>query len=238
MKKTLCLLLVTVILLFSGCNRQNINEIKSVKFENKIYKTGFYGTMFPYQFDYDKETFTVNNIEYKKIKHDTFNLIHADIGHYVEGTVFCDESQYDDACLYYSDPENFSYYCILGVDSADTVSQTVQFDDIDADKFNALLTFAENSEYIPFDSKHNDKIEKTELPMPDDKKDKRLTFYKSSNDLLFIFGEGYDFYIIDGILYSVYQYDFGHGEYEKLIAVKAPSDISDYFTEFMKPYLL
>ena len=80
-------------------------------------------------------------------------------------------------------------------------------------------------------------IEKVEFPMPDDTKDTRLVFYKQSKDNLFVSSKGTDYYIINGHLYAVYQYDFGHGEYEKLIAVKVPSEISNYFVEYMKSYM-
>ena len=73
--------------------------------------------------------------------------------------------------------------------------------------------------------------------MPDNTKDTRLVFYKQSNDGLFVSYARTDFYILNNHLYAVYRYDFGHGEYEKLIAVKAPDDISTYFVEYMKSYL-
>jgi len=103
--------------------------------------------------------------------------------------------------------------------------------------FDALLSFSDESYYDPFDSLHNSKIETVELPMPDNWGDTRLTFYKESNDALFCSDKGYGYYIIDNSLYMVYQYDFGHGEYKKLIAVKVPDDISNYFVRFMKDYL-
>lgn len=73
--------------------------------------------------------------------------------------------------------------------------------------------------------------------MPDNKQTKRLVFYKESKDSLFISSKGHEYYIIDNALYFVYQYDYGHGEYEKLIAVSVPSAISDYFVKYMEPYL-
>ena len=38
-------------------------------------------------------------------------------------------------------------------------------------------------------------------------------------------------------MYMAYQYDYGHGEYEKLIAVKVPDDLGKYFAEFIQEYL-
>lgn len=72
--------------------------------------------------------------------------------------------------------------------------------------------------------------------MPNDKVDTRMVFYKESNDALFP-RKGNDYYIMNHSLYMVYQYDHGHGAYEKLLAVKVPENISTYFVSFMKPYL-
>lgn len=209
----------------------------SVSIEKQTYKTGFYGTLFPDHFDCAEEAVTVGGIEYQRIEHETFNLLHADVGQYAEGTIYCDERQYAEAQRYYSEPQNFSYYCIIGVDSDDTVAQTVELNNIEASQFEALLNFADDSEYMPFASTHNGMVEKVELPMPDDKTTRQLIFYKKSIDSLFVSNSGHAYYIVDGTLYFVYQYDFGRGEYEKLIAVRVPSEISDYFVEYMEPYL-
>ena len=147
------------------------------------------------------------------------------------------EKDYENALSFYNDPKNYSYHCILGVDSNTQSKKRIELTDVDTSKFNSLLDFADKSNYDPFDKKHNAKIDKVELPMPDDTKDTRLVFYKQSKDDLFVSSTGTDYYIIGGHLYAVYQYDFGHGEYEKLIAVKVPDEISTYFVEYMKSYL-
>ena len=237
MKKTFGTMLLAGMFTLSGCFHMSPNGPASVSFENRTYKTGFYGTLFPNGFDFDDDMFTVNHIEFQKIEHDTFHLFHADIGPYTSGTIYCDEENYEEACLYYSDPKNFLYQCIIGIKSTETTQQFVELQDVDPQQFQALLDFAESSEYLPFDAKHNRKIKKVELPMPDNKQTKRLVFYKESKDSLFISSKGHEYYIIDNALYFVYQYDYGHGEYEKLIAVSVPSAISDYFVKYMEPYL-
>ena len=103
--------------------------------------------------------------------------------------------------------------------------------------FDALLSFAEQSYYDPFDRLHNSKVKTVELPMPDNMVDTRLVFYKESKDLLFCSSKGNDYYIIDDSLYMVYQYDYGHGKSEKMIAVEAPEEVSTYFVGFMKSFL-
>ena len=234
MKKLLMVLLSLILL--SGCAVAS----RTVKIEGKKYKTGFYGSLFPDESVYYMKTSVGQDSEIKKIEHELFDMYIAqatDPKTLSQYTVYCAEDQYDDAVTYYSDPENYSYYCILGVDSDTQSIKTIELTDVDTSKFNSLLDFADKSNYDPFDKKHNAKIDKVELPMPDDTKDTRLVFYKQSKDDLFVSFKGTDYYIIGGHLYAVYQYDSGYGEYEKLIAVKVPDEISTYFVEYMKSYL-
>ena len=236
MKKFLSIVLLLALTL-SGCVGLSPDGPETLKTNEDTLKTGFYGTLFPNEFEFTGETLGTNKIKLNIISHDRFNLYHADIGSYTEGTIYCTEKDYEDALAFYADPKNYSYYCILGVDSDTQNTKTIEISDIDTDKFNALLDFSDKSNYDPFDKKHNADVEKVELPMPDDTKDTRLVFYKQSKDNLFVSSKGTDYYIIANHLYAVYQYDFGHGKYEKLIAVKVPDDISTYFVEYMKSYL-
>lgn len=235
--KKLCSLIFIIVLTLTGCVGLAPNEPETLEVDGKVFKTGFYGTLFPNIYVLADESLNIDNITLNKIAHDNFELYHADIGSYTEGTIYCAENDYENALAFYNDPKNYSYYCILGVDSDTQNTQTIELSDIDTNQFNALLNFADESNYDPFDKKHNSKIEKVEIPMPDDTKDTRLVFYKESKDNLFVSSTGTDYYIINNHLYSVYQYDFGHGEYEKLIAVKVPDHISAYFIEYMKSYL-
>lgn len=201
------------------------------------YKTGFYGTLFPSEYKTAGEKLPIGNLELKPIVHELFELYHADVGSYLEGTIYCAEKDYESALAYYSDPVNYSYQCILGVDSDTQSKETVELRDVDTAMFEALLEFAEASDYDPFDIRHNAAIERVELPMPDHQVDTRMVFYKESTDHLFRSGRGSEYYVLNDRLYLVYQYDFGHGEYEKLIAVEVPDDISAYFVAYMKAYI-
>ena len=235
---SLSIILFLLVFTFCGCSELLLLGSGTLNIDGKTYKTGFYGTLFPQKFEFTDKTAEVYGLELRQLKHDKFDLYHSDVGSYDSGTLYCEESQYDKAVAYYSDPENYSYFCIIGVDSATTSAQTVEIDGVDTDFFDALLKFADNSMYEPFDSEHNAKIEKVDLPMPDHNKDTRFVFYKESKDSLFVSLKGAEYYIIDNSLYLAYQYDYGHGEYEKLIAVKVPEDISDYFVEFALTHLL
>ncbi len=235
--KKLFALTIIIVLMLTGCVGLAPKGPETLEADGKVFKTGFYGTLFPNDYVLADKSLSINNIKLDKISNDSFDLYHADVGSYAEGTIYCAEKDYENALAFYNDPKNYSYYCILGVDSYTQNSKTIEISNIDANEFNALLDFADKSNYDPFDKKHNSKIEKVEFPMPDDTTDTRLVFYKESKDNLFVSSTGTDYYIINNHLYSVYQYDFGHGEYEKLIAVKVPEKISDYFVEYMKSYI-
>lgn len=235
MKKCFVIILALVFML-TGCIGLSNKAPQKIESDEKNYITGFYGTLFPNVYELDGKVIKSNNIDLNKIVHDRFELYHANVGSYTEGTIYCAESDYENAVSFYSDPRNYSYYCIIGVDSNTQKARTIEIPEIDTNKLDALLAFAEQSNYDPFNKEHNDKIEKVELPMPDDTNDFRLVFYKESVDSLFVSSKGTDYYILNNQMYCVYQYDFGHGEYEKLIAVKVPDDISSYFVELMKLY--
>lgn len=236
MKKSIAFILA-IILTLTGCAGLAPDGPETLEADGKVFKTGFYGTLFPNNYVLADESLNIDSITLNRIVHDNFELYHADIGSYTEGTIYCAEKDYENALAFYNDPKNYSYYCILGVDSATQNTKTIEISDIDTDRFHALLDFADQSDYDPFNEKHNSKIEKVELPMLDDTTDTRLVFYKESKDHIFVSSTGTDYYIIDNHLYAVYQYDHGHGEYEKLIAVKVPDEISAYFVEYMKSYI-
>ena len=200
MKKIFALFLILLITL-TGCVGMSPDSPEVLTLGENSYKTGFYGTMFPNKYELSDEKLEIDNIVLNRIKHESFKLYHADIASYTEGTIYCSEKDYENALSFYTNPKNYSYHCILGVDSNTQSTRTIELTDVDTAKFNALLDFADQSNYDPFDKKHNSKIEKVEFPMPDDAKDTRLVFYKQSKDNLFVSSTGTDYYIIDGTKY-------------------------------------
>lgn len=230
MKRFFAAVLVLIFVL-TGCVMLAPGAPESLKSGNEIYKTGFYGTLFPKNYKYTGASVQIDDLVLSKIEHDRFTLYHADIGSYSEGTIYCAQEDFEEALAYYQNPENYSYYCNLK-----NKGKLLEIPQVDPDMFESLLSFAERSGYDPFNSRHNAQIEKEEFPMPDGKQ-VRFVFYKESADRLFASSRGTEYYILEDHLYAVYQYDFGHGEYEKLIAVKVPDDLSDYFIELVKPYV-
>lgn len=222
---------VVLIFVMTGCVGLAPSGPESLKSGDKIYKTGFYGTLFPENYQYTDESVQIDDLALRKIEHDRFTLYHADIGPYSNGTIYCAEEDFEEALAYYQNPDNYSYYCNMK-----NKGKLLEIPQADPEKFESLLAFAEQSDYDPFNSQHNAKIEKEEFPIPDGEQ-ACFVFYKESADQLFVSSKGTEYYILKDHLYAVYQYDFGHGEYEKLIAVKVPDDLSDYFIALVKPYI-
>jgi len=71
------------------------------------------------------------------------------------------------------------------------------------------------------------------LPMSDSAESTRMIFYKETKDSLFVSTKGEHFYIIDGVLYLRFYTDHGNEGNSRLVAVKVPDDIGNYFIEFM-----
>ncbi len=235
-KKWFVAVLILVIIL-PGCVGLVPDGPALLEGDGKTYQTGFYGDLFPHEFELTDQTSSVEGITLTKLLHPQFQLYHAEIGPYASGTLYCAGEDYENAVAFYSDPSNYTYFCILGANTDTTQEKTVEIPQVDPVKFEALWDFARQSEYDPFDSAHNAKVEKVDLPMPDSTKDIRLVFYKESVDSLFTSIKGNEYYIFNNRLYMVYQYDCGHGEYEKLIAVQVPLELSNYFVDLMKSYV-
>lgn len=234
--KKLFIALLLIMLTASGCRMAPAGP-ETFSANNKTYKTGFYGNLYPNEFSLTEHTTQSRKTTLVRIEHETFELYYADIGPYVSGTIYCEESQYAYAAAYYNDPTNYAFFCELGWNKTDgTRTKTVKLSNVDITMFEALLRFSNESYYDPFDKQHNSKIEIVELPLPDETRQTRMVFYKESKDALFC-SPHTDYYIYDNELYMAYQYHYGDEESQKLLAVKAPEDISTYFTSFMESYL-
>lgn len=196
MRKAILGCLTASLLFLSGCIGMSPDGPASATVNGQTFRTGFYGTLFPHQWETGENVFTVKGTEFHEVLHGTFSLYHADIGPYTNGTIYCREDQYEEACRYYKNPEHYSYYCIIGVNSDDTTEQTILLEDVDPARFDALLDFADNAEYLPFDQKNPATVETVELPMPDHKTTQRLIFYKESCDSLFLSSRGHKYYIL------------------------------------------
>lgn len=212
---------------------------KTVTIGGEAYATGFYGNLYCGVTDFSDDTCEVNGTKYLKIQDASFDMYCATVGASSVKTVYCKESQLEAAQAFYSAPANFNFFCSAGITTKDSDPELINLSsDVDAEMFDRLIAFAEQNGYDPFNSAANDKVEKVELPMPDEETSPKLLFHKESKDGVFVSGKSTECHIIDGELILVFYYDHGFGEYEKLVGVKVPQDISDYFTDLLKQYCL
>lgn len=231
-KSAAILLTCIVTFVLGSCSFLSHNLIpQKVKVDNTEYRTGFYGDLLPQNLKLIGDSFTVNGIKYSHVENSTLDLIHSDVGLDDCGVLYCNSKQWNDAKAYYSDPENYLFYC--RIDNG-VLEKSVEIDDFDAEVFDSLFSFASKNNYDPLDSKHNEKIERLHIPIPDFKTNPALTFYKTSIDGNFTSFQGYTFHIIDEKMYFLFYYDYGHGEYEEMQCTVVPDDISQYIINLLK----
>ncbi len=212
-------------------------DVDPVTIDGKEYSTGFYGTLYPKNFELSEETYTIDDIEYCRIEDERFDLVHASVGFYESGTIFCDESQYEEAKEYYSDSDNFNYYCRIGehnLNEPDFEPLVIDLSEEDKEMLDAIIVFGEENEYNPFNMLKNEEVEQVRLPLiPDYKTSPKLIFYKESKDGMFTSIKGPEFREIDGKIYLIFFYDYNHGESKETVCVEVPEEMNDYILELL-----
>ena len=195
------------------------------------YETGFYGDMCPKELKKEDDAVTVGGIEYRRVVNEKYRWVHNDQGEYTTGVIYCDSSQWQDAYNYYHDPANFTYYC-----SRDYFENEVVVENADPEKFEALEAFEKENSYEPFDSEHNNRIERLHLPEPDFDKYPPIRFYRQSNDRCFSISRGDRFHIIDNQMYLVFYYTLGEDGKREMQCTKVPDELADYFLGIVEKY--
>ena len=241
MRKLVVLLTVTMLIL-SSCSflddardeifdtiNEELNVIgpETVMIDDVVYRSGFYGDLWPRNLSYSGDPTTIGKNDFYHVDNDRFDWVHSDIGVDDCGVLYCAENQWEQACSYYSDSDNFTYYCRITRNGSLQRQYTVA--DMDLDKFNALFDFAKANDYNPFAT--NPDIETQDLPLPDYDVSPILVFYCESNDGFYTAYKGYSYHIINGKLYKVFQYR--HGDEQVLRAVEVPEEFGDYFVKLV-----
>lgn len=135
-------------------------------------------------------------------------------------SVYCRNDQWQELKKYYSDPNNFTYQCVVKTNGVST--ETIDVDKMDIAKLNELLAFCEENAYDPnaFAGINNTKAVSTSSLG-----DKAYRFKMSSNDGLFSV-DAKSFSILDNVL--VYRYYEVMPE-DKTLIIDVPKELSDYF---------
>lgn len=226
-------ILVSIFIIAGSLTACIMNRIVLPEFtigENN-YKTGFYSDLWLSDITYTSEFIEGELYEYRYVDNTMFDWVQCYIGSRDTGVLYCNEIQWEEAKEFYSDSNNFVYYCMIGTQSTDRDPLISTLEDIDPTMFDKLMEFAKESEYNPFGS--NEDVDTIRRPIPDRDESPKLIFYCESKDGYFNSYKGYKFHNVNGELLLVFYYDYGHGEYENLVAVEVPKELSDYFIEII-----
>lgn len=229
MKKTwnLLILLFSYSVLFA-CKTNSI-EPKTATIEGVTYRSGFYGDLYPINFIYTDDTYRDGVNKFRRVNCEKFDLIKFANDGITYDLLYCAESQWEQAYAYYANGDNFVYYCMVGAHNVYIEPVIITILNIDHEKFDALMVFANENSYNPFGSNKNIR----RLPIPDTDESPRLVFYRESADGFFTSYRGNMFHVINDKLLLVLYYDYGHGEYEELVAVDVPDKLGQYFMELL-----
>lgn len=206
----------------------NVTGPESITINDTTYRNGFYGDLWPRNLSYDSGPVTVGKNDFYHVENDRFDWVHSDIGVDDCGILYCAESQWEQAFAYYSDSDNFTYYC--RVTRKRSLFDLYTVSDMDAEMFNALFDFAKGHNYNPFGT--DPSIQTQDLPLPDYDESPVLVFYCESNDGYFTSFKGYSYHIIDGKLWKVFQYRYGDEQVLRVSGV--PEKIGAYFVELVE----
>ena len=240
-----CIALVTL----SGCdgiNRMIGSSVvpESVTIEGITYRNGFYGEelcpLFDQVGDVGAETLqegVFHDDGYRKFRRVDFeghDWVHSNIGKYTGGVVYCAESEWEQTKSYYKNPENFDYYYDMGY----YMSQNgeVLIPKVDFQKFEELLAFGRENNYEPFDSSSNKKVMEKTCRIPESEFQEGFCFYKVSKDGYFTTSRGPRYFVYDDKLFLVFYHDGENqdGEFEEVVSVEVPNELSQYFVEVLE----
>ena len=208
-------------------DRVNIDGINYRRGFYDINNSGrFYDALIPniQNFNYNGISYEVKDNIFYRLEHEQFDLVFS---YFQTGIsdgktiVYCAEQQWELAKTYYTNNDNFQFYCRIGNITENITNIIIPL------KFDELMTFSRNSSGDPFGSNYGVKTHK--LPIPDQDESPVIAFSKKSNDG--ILGSGGNlFYIIDGKMYLSF-YDPRNATV--LIVVDVPDEYGQYFMELV-----
>lgn len=224
------------VLSLTACSPFDLEAAK-VTINGITYRRGFYDSLlYPDNITFQEGSNTVNGKVYHHVDFERFDCVHREGGGSTAGRLYCAEDQWKEAQAYYADSNNFLYYCSIGVknETKGTAPVVFEISDIDPEKYDSLMTFADKNRYKAFGAA-NRKTHR--MPIPNSEESPVLSFYKESKDGLLSSIKGCTFYVVDDKLVLLYRYDYGHGKYKEMLVVDPPKKLNQYFVELVKKYL-
>ena len=207
---------------------------ESVTIDGKEYKKAFVNELAPL---YDE----FSNVSAKKIagksyypfSKTSFDCYFA-YDYNADSNIFFESTQFDEAVSYYSNIENFNFFCILGSLYEENGHLLFELEEIDYSMFEQLIEFAELYAYNPLTSfNKTEGLKEIPVPNPDDWMEEEVYFYRDSKDGAFTI-ERHAFILHEREFYLLYRYDFTNEEAPIMLVRDVPEFLEDYFCELIE----
>ncbi len=234
MKKHIFFVLSLILVLcFSSC-ALNLDKPDIVTIQGKEYKKAFVGELYPFDEFVFNDSVKVSGELYYKYSQTPYDCYIA-YDRNAEPNVYFAKDKFDEVMLYYSDSNNFKFFCLTGNIHDENDQQVFNLEDINYEMFHSLLEFSKVNDYNPFTSFNNEEgLIKIPIADPDDWMVDEIHFYKESKDGAFTTLKAYTFILHENKLYFLYQYDFSDDEAPVMLVRDVPSEAGDYFCALLK----
>lgn len=237
-KRLVIFFLAAGFLCLTGCTSWNpLLGPKTVKIEGKTYTTGFYADdLWIKDAPKLEEAYEIGGVRFRLLDGGTFDCANGAAGGKTGGMIYVLDSQLEEARAYYADPENYVYYCAVGVKySREGEGEVFEIEDIDLEKYDALMGIGSTFGYDPFDMVKNYASERKAVEIDVSKTDVRpyINFYRESRDGLFTSSKASNFFILDGTMYLA---RYHNGTKEIVSAVELPEETAAYFIDLVEGF--
>lgn len=206
MKKVTAFIMILALVagMLSGCKGK---QPKSVMFNGKEYKSGFYGDR---DFLHDLSSMTSDEFEIDGITYVALDIEEHDwiCTKEEHPTVFCSAENWEKEREFYTNKENYVYGVSFG--PVRNPVDMLQVTGMDDKEFEDVVKFAKEHSFNPKHPKAN----KGQLlcPVPESN-ESEIHFYRESNDNMFSEAKVYTYFMINNQAVMLYSYDVsGSGE--------------------------
>ncbi len=221
-----------------GSTEQVSVAADEISYNGDTYKTGFYDDLRTKNVFVMSEITADNGEEYYTVAEDKYNFLFdgtdSEYDQYSYalkfGELYIDSKQFDEAKTYYSDINNFSFYCDYGWNNEANPFERIEIQNMDPEKFMELKEFAKLNKF-------NEVGEYFAIPFNRDEL-KPFVFFKESNDGYFESRIYDSFFIIDNKLVLMLYIDYNgandDSESPEIVYVDVPTELSDYFINLLR----
>lgn len=204
---------------------------ETVTVDGVVYRNNFQGDLYFSNDDNaiirygDTAVYEKGSVKLYKIENVEYDLLYNVSGDSVawgDGEdVYCREDQWEELNAYCTNLANFDWLCVVNSGNS---SNRYNVENMDVEKFNSLVKFADENEIDPFDLSQNKNLVEVSY---DIWHQPRYSFSVVSKNGLFSKG-AIGFYVWEGELVMLH-HTTGGGETGRAYVVYAPDELSEYF---------